>query len=803
MNEQTEQELQSQVAQEFYKLTQAFNEAPEQIQRLLQEHFNDNALATLYSVQNGGGNQNDIQLSMDGTRNVAMPGDYVDLDDIQITNTELESIQREHLNHMPSLNQTEDGGHKGAAEALTSFQNALSHQHSGNYGGSAGTTQFGSPSLQNSLDCFGQGRGSSKSNSQKSYKKSRNERPSSRDMKGHIPAKRNRTLSEKRSPSTNSDVYAKGGSQPGSRSDGKADWTKIPKAGGKSNSWNKGSHEARGADVLGQAQMALEGQIVHEVGNAVGGSLDMPEDDRGKIPETALTPTTAELMASTIWRCKYQAMDGTECNRVFPRLSNLKLHRRSHGLVERDMQLSAGARLSQFKRHYHCPHPGCKYHKRRTVFGVFGQIREHYRRHGAKIYPCDKCGKMFAIRKDVNSHSKSCGTKKFKCTCGVALATKRSRRLHIQRANAHAPAKGRHQAVDDPDSWLGNLEPSDRNDMPGMMTASGNQGQQRYFSLQQANNATNIPTVMGPRRKRKGNAKANARSQGTGKRSRAVKPGNNNSTASYGSVNSSLATSSQPMHQGVNGQMNHQYHQSNAYQQHQQNQYQQNQYQQIQYQQYQQNQYQQNQYQNGRAITPGQYVTQNSGQYAATGKGIPGQYPQNSGQYAGIGNQNSGQYATMGSQNSGQYATMGKHNSGQYAMIGNHNTMNPQHYQQYQNQAKNQSMNQTMNQPMQPMDQPMPVNKPVNQSMSKPNPSMNQAVKQTMSQPVSQSMNNTHLPAGVVPDGRARRNPQVDVQIPTSLPSLASQLKFRGNGVSSNQKSFPGSDSKVARTGST
>ncbi|GAB5359101.1 hypothetical protein AAMO2058_000515600 [Amorphochlora amoebiformis] len=169
--------------------------------------------------------------------------------------------------------------------------------------------------------------------------------------------------------------------------------------------------------------------------------------EQGKTAETALRPSAAELMASTIWRCNYRSEDGTECNRVFPRLSNLRLHRRSHGLMELDMHLSTGARLSQLKRHYHCPHSGCKYNKNRTVYGVFGQIREHYRRHGAKIYPCERCGKLFAIRKDVNSHAKSCGTKKFRCSCGVSLATKRSRRLHITRANAHHP--GRHVALDD------------------------------------------------------------------------------------------------------------------------------------------------------------------------------------------------------------------------------------------------------------------------------------------------------------------------------------------------------------------
>ena len=170
------------------------------------------------------------------------------------------------------------------------------------------------------------------------------------------------------------------------------------------------------------------------------------DDSRGKDPATALTPTGKELMASTVWRCDYIGEDRVACNRVFPRLSNLKLHRRSHGIVDTDLNISAGARLSQTKRHYHCPHIGCKYNTKRTIFGVFGQIREHYRRHGAKVFPCPKCGKMFAIRKDVNSHSKACGTKRFRCSCGVALATKRSRRLHIERANVHNP--GTHKPDD-------------------------------------------------------------------------------------------------------------------------------------------------------------------------------------------------------------------------------------------------------------------------------------------------------------------------------------------------------------------
>eukprot|EP00466_Bigelowiella_natans_P021509 jgi/Bigna1/72837/fgenesh1_pg.21_\ len=138
-------------------------------------------------------------------------------------------------------------------------------------------------------------------------------------------------------------------------------------------------------------------------------------DTRGESQQTALRPTAAQLMASTIWRCQYRYPEGKVCNRVFP-------------------------------RYYHCPHPGCKYETVRTIYGVYGQIREHYRRHGAKIYPCGKCGKMFALRKDVNSHSKACGVKNFFCLCGAAMATKRSRNLHIKRGNLRNP--GMHRAVE-------------------------------------------------------------------------------------------------------------------------------------------------------------------------------------------------------------------------------------------------------------------------------------------------------------------------------------------------------------------
>jgi len=145
-----------------------------------------------------------------------------------------------------------------------------------------------------------------------------------------------------------------------------------------------------------------EGTVAEIMGNLLDATNE--NDTRGESQQTALRPTAAQLMASTIWRCQYRYPEGKVCNRVFPRLSNLRLHRRCHGIKESgdDMGMTLSARLSQKKLYYHCPHPGCKYETVRTIYGVYGQIREHYRRHGAKIYPCGKCGKMFALRKDVS-----------------------------------------------------------------------------------------------------------------------------------------------------------------------------------------------------------------------------------------------------------------------------------------------------------------------------------------------------------------------------------------------------------------
>nr|ACQ90603.1 putative C2H2 zinc finger protein [Eutrema halophilum] len=109
------------------------------------------------------------------------------------------------------------------------------------------------------------------------------------------------------------------------------------------------------------------------------------------------------------------------CNKGFQREQNLQLHRRGHNLPWKLKQKST----KEVKRKvYLCPEPTCVHHDPSRALGDLTGIKKHYyRKHGEKKWKCDKCSKRYAVQSDWKAHSKTCGTKEYRCDCGTIFSS--------------------------------------------------------------------------------------------------------------------------------------------------------------------------------------------------------------------------------------------------------------------------------------------------------------------------------------------------------------------------------------------
>lgn len=132
----------------------------------------------------------------------------------------------------------------------------------------------------------------------------------------------------------------------------------------------------------------------------------------GQIQIIELSPEA--LLASNPFVCEV-------CNKGFSRDQNLQLHRRGHNLP---WKLKTKAKNEPYiKKLYICPNPDCTHHHPDRALGDLTGIKKHYgRKHGEKKYPCEKCGKMYAVQSDMKAHLKICGTKKYTCRCGTIFS---------------------------------------------------------------------------------------------------------------------------------------------------------------------------------------------------------------------------------------------------------------------------------------------------------------------------------------------------------------------------------------------
>jgi hypothetical protein len=125
----------------------------------------------------------------------------------------------------------------------------------------------------------------------------------------------------------------------------------------------------------------------------------------------ALSPKT--LMATNRFVCEV-------CNKGFQREQNLQLHRRGHNLPWKLKQKNP---KETRRKVYLCPEPTCVHHDPSRALGDLTGIKKHYcRKHGEKKWKCDKCNKRYAVQSDWKAHSKTCGTREYRCDCGTLFS---------------------------------------------------------------------------------------------------------------------------------------------------------------------------------------------------------------------------------------------------------------------------------------------------------------------------------------------------------------------------------------------
>ena len=125
----------------------------------------------------------------------------------------------------------------------------------------------------------------------------------------------------------------------------------------------------------------------------------------------ALSPKT--LQATNRFICEI-------CNKGFQRDQNLQLHRRGHNLP---WKLKQRTSKEIKKRVYVCPELNCVHHDPARALGDLTGIKKHFsRKHGEKKWKCERCSKNYAVQSDWKAHSKTCGTREYRCDCGTLFS---------------------------------------------------------------------------------------------------------------------------------------------------------------------------------------------------------------------------------------------------------------------------------------------------------------------------------------------------------------------------------------------
>ncbi|CAM0953030.1 unnamed protein product [Alopecurus aequalis] len=151
----------------------------------------------------------------------------------------------------------------------------------------------------------------------------------------------------------------------------------------------------------------------------------------------ALSPRS--LMATNRFVCEV-------CSKGFQREQNLQLHRRGHNLPWKLKQKNP--KDAARRRVYLCPEPTCVHHDPSRALGDLTGIKKHYcRKHGEKKWKCDKCAKRYAVQSDWKAHSKTCGTREYRCDCGTLFSRRDSFITHRAFCDALAQESARLPAI--------------------------------------------------------------------------------------------------------------------------------------------------------------------------------------------------------------------------------------------------------------------------------------------------------------------------------------------------------------------
>ncbi|KAD4889354.1 hypothetical protein R6Q59_033773 [Mikania micrantha] len=147
----------------------------------------------------------------------------------------------------------------------------------------------------------------------------------------------------------------------------------------------------------------------------------------------SLSPKT--LMATNRFVCEM-------CNKGFQRDQNLQLHRRGHNLPWKLKQRNKNEVVR--KKVYVCPEVNCVHHEPSRALGDLTGIKKHFcRKHGEKKWKCDKCSKRYAVQSDWKAHSKTCGTREYRCDCGTLFSRRDSFITHRAFCDALAEESAR------------------------------------------------------------------------------------------------------------------------------------------------------------------------------------------------------------------------------------------------------------------------------------------------------------------------------------------------------------------------
>ncbi|MED6196425.1 hypothetical protein PIB30_047378 [Stylosanthes scabra] len=150
----------------------------------------------------------------------------------------------------------------------------------------------------------------------------------------------------------------------------------------------------------------------------------------------ALSPKT--LMATNRFLCE-------TCGKGFQRDQNLQLHRRGHNLP---WKLKQRTNKEPKKRVYVCPEKTCVHNHPSRALGDLTGIKKHFcRKHGEKKWKCEKCSKRYAVQSDWKAHSKTCGTREYKCDCGTIFSRRDSFITHRAFCDALAEETARVNAA--------------------------------------------------------------------------------------------------------------------------------------------------------------------------------------------------------------------------------------------------------------------------------------------------------------------------------------------------------------------